>query len=261
MRRRSPPFINNGADSSTEISFGASSSFLPPQKYRSNTQLTDRSTTSHHHRHHHHHRQPKLVRAQSRTHSSSSDERAQVAAISQISSNDTSDDDDPNSFLSQHSRLRRKYVKTRQATPPPPPLSRQQSIREPTLPPTSPTLRYASNGVLLRQKHQPQPQQQHTSSIFQTSSKDMGKKPKRFTLDTVENRWHHPYQIVPNNQPTSEANIYRSSMAIVPSLNANVYGVQINPTVNHNFSTTFKQAHSREEIHNDLHQRPKVIIG
>lgn len=50
------------------------------------------------------------------------------------------------------------------------------------------------------------------------------KKLKRFTFDTAENRWHHQYQTVP------EANMHRSSMAIVPSLNSNVYGVQTNLT-------------------------------
>lgn len=138
-----------------------------------------------------------------------------------MSSNDTSDDDDnPNSILSQHSRLRRKYVKTRQGTSPPPSvsLSRQQSLREQTLPPASPTLRYASNGVMLRSK-------QHSQQVnVNNSSKDMAKKLKRFTFDTAENRWHHQYQIVP------EANMHRSSMAIVPSLNSNVYGVQTNLT-------------------------------
>jgi len=166
--------------------------------------------TSYHRRNNNNHHQSKFVRAQSRTHSSSSDERTQVAAISQLSSNDTSDDDDdnPNSLLSQHSRLRRKYVKTHQSTPPPPPsLSRQHSLREQTLPSTSPTLRYASNGVLLRPKQQ---------INVNNTSKEMGKKLKRFTFDTAENRWHPHPQVVP------ESNIHRPSMAIVPSLNANI---------------------------------------
>lgn len=249
IRRRSPTLpVNNGIESSTDISFVVSSSMFPQQKFRSNTQTTDRSSNSH--RHHH----TKLVRAQSRTHSSSSDERAQVAAISQLSSNDTSDDDDPNSILSHHSRLRRKYVKNRQGTPPPPSsLSRQQSIREQQqLPPTSPSLRYASNGVLLRPKQQQQ--QQNSSNAIQTSSKDMGKKLKRFTLDTVESRWHHPYQVVP------ESNIYRSSMAIVPSLNTNIYGLQMNNNINHYLSSSFKQTQQKDEFNNDLQQRPKVNI-
>jgi hypothetical protein len=260
-RRRSPTIpANNGIDSSTEISFAASSSILHQQKFRSNTQMTDRSSTSYrHHRHHHH--QPKLVRAQSRTHSSSSDERVQAAIISQISSNDTSDDEDPNSILSYQCRLRRKYVKTRQASPqpppPPPPLSRQQSFREQPLPPTSPTLRYASNGVLLRSKHHQQ--QQHPNNVIQTSSKDMGKKLKRFTLDTVDSRWHHQYQLVPNNQQIPESNIYRSSMAIVPSLNAHVYGIQVNNYNVHHLSS-FKQAQQKDESSHELQQRPKVNI-
>ena len=229
-RRRSPSIpANNAIDNSTEISFVASSSVLAYQKQRSHPQLTDRTSTSHHHHHHHH--QSKLVRSQSRTHSSSSDERAQVAAVSQLSSNDTTDDDDdPNNPFSHHSRLRRKYVKSRHPSPlpPPPSLSRQQSLREHTLSSPSPTLRCTSNGVSLRPKHQSQQQQQYPSGAFQSSSKDMGKKLKRFTFDAAENRWHHQYQIVPNNQPIVDSNIYRPSMGIVPSLNANVYGVQIN---------------------------------
>ena len=255
VRRRSPILtVNNGIDSSTDVSFAASSSILhQQQRFRSNTQMTDRSSTSQRQRHHH---QQKIVRAQSRTHSSSSDERLQPSATSPINSIDTSDDDDPNSILSHHSRLRRKYVKSRQRTsppPPPPPLSRQQSLRDQPSP--SPTLRYASNGVLLRSKHHHQ--QQHSNNVFQSSSKDMGKKLKRFTLDTVDNRWHHQYQTVPNNQQTPDLNIYRSSLAIVPSLNANVYGVQIN----HNLPSSLKQqSQQKDEFSNDLQQRPKVII-
>jgi hypothetical protein len=209
-----------------------------------------------------------LVRAQSRTYSSSSDEHIQPTAGSPMSSNDTSDDDDPNSILS-HSRLRRKYVKSRLPTPPPPPppppppLSRQQSLRE-QQPPASPTLRYASNGVLLRPKHQhnrhhyQQQQNQHSTSVFHSSSKDMGKKFKRFSLDTVENRWHQ-HQTVPTNQQVPESNIYRSSMAIVPSLNTNVYGVQINNNLSS--SSSFKQVQQRDEPNNEIQQRPKVHIN
>ncbi|CAF4517163.1 unnamed protein product, partial [Rotaria magnacalcarata] len=77
--------------------------------------------------------------------------------------NTSDDEDDPNSILSHHSRLRRKYVKSRQPTPPgpqPPSISRQQSFRDQQqqipLPPTSPSFRCASNGVLLRPKHNQQ---------------------------------------------------------------------------------------------------------
>ena len=135
-----------------------------------------------------------------------------------------------------HSRLRRKYVKNRPSnSPPPPPLSRQQSLREQAHTSPSPTLRSTSNGVSLRSK-----QQQFSNTGFQSSSKDMGKKLKRFTLDTMDSRWHHQYQMVPNNSQNFDPNIYRSSMAVVPSLNGSVYGAQVN---------------------SDLQIRPKVMIG
>ncbi|CAF0816295.1 unnamed protein product [Rotaria sp. Silwood1] len=259
IRRRSPTLpVHNGIDNLTDTSFAGSSTLIQhQQKYRSNTQMTDRSTNSHLQRH-----QSKFARAQSRNQSSSSDERIQITAVSPISSNNTSDDDDdPNSILSHHSRLRRKYIKNRQATPPP--LSRQQSLREqqqqqqqqPLPPqPTSPSLRCASNGVLLRPKQHHTNNQHNTTNLFQKSSKDMSKKLKRFTLDTVENRWHHPYQTFSNNQQISESNIYRSSMAIVPSLNTNVYGSQMNN--NNLLLTSVKQSQSqqRDESNNDLQQ-------
>lgn len=249
IRRRSPTLtVNNGIENSTDISFAASSSILTQQKFRSNTQMTDRSSISHRQNH-----QSKYVRAQSRTHSSSSDERTQVAALSQISSNESSDDDDPNSILS-NSRLRRKYVKSRQTTSPPP-LSRQQSLHEPA----SPSLRFASNGVSLRSKTH----QQHSNNLIQTPSKDIDKKLRRFTLDTVENRWRHSYQTIPNNQQILDSNIYRSSNAIVPSLNANVYGAQINNNnMNHSLSSSssFKQIQQKDESNNELQQRSKVNI-
>ncbi|CAF2196064.1 unnamed protein product [Rotaria magnacalcarata] len=259
-RRRSPTIPgHNGIDNSTDVSFVASSSVIHSQtKHRSNTQLTDRSSNSHHHR-----PQSKFVRAQSRNHSSSSDERIQITAVSPLSSNNTSDDDDdPNSILSHHSRLRRKYVKSRQPTPPgpqPPSISRQQSFRDQQqqipLPPTSPSFRCASNGVLLRPKHN----QQSSTHIFHKSSKDMGKKLKRFTLDTVENRWHHPYQ-TSSNQHISESNIYRSSMAIVPNVNTNVYNIQINNNNNNSSSLSFKHAQlqQRDESINESQHRPKT---
>ena len=285
VRRRSPALVqNNGMESVGDVSFatgGASSSFIAQQqqqKYRSTTQMTDRSSPSRRHRQHHsHHHQPKLVRAQSRNPSSSSDERVQPSAASPMSSNNTTDDDDdPNSILSHHSRLRRKYLKSSQpvattilpaSLPAPPSLSRQQSLRDQLAPP-SPTLRYASNGVLLRSKHhhqqQQQPYQQHSSSILQSSAKDLGKKLKRFSLDTPENR-SHSYQAVPNHALLPEPNIYRSALAIVPSLNADIYGVQVNnhnPMHNVSSSSLSKQPSSsqylREESHQESQPRPKV---
>lgn len=143
-----------------------------------------------------------------------------------------------------HSRLRRKYVKNRPLNspppPPPPPLSRQQSLREQAHTSPSPTLRNTSNGVSLRSKQQQQQQQQFANTGFQSSSRDMGKKLKRFTLDTMDSRWHHQYQMVPNNSQNFDPNIYRSSMALVPSLNGTVYGAQVN---------------------SDLQIRPKVMNG
>jgi hypothetical protein len=112
--------------------------------------------------------------------------------------------------------------------------------------------------------NQQQQQQQHSSGVFQVSSKDMGKKLKRFTFDPSENRWNHQYQLVPNNGQILDSNTYRSSVAIVPSLNANVYGVQINNNnnnnnnINHRLSPPFKQAQQKDEMIYDLQQRPKV---
>jgi hypothetical protein len=104
-------------------------------------------------------------------------------------------------------------------------------------------------------------QQQYSSGVFQVSSKDMGKKLKRFTFDTAENRWNHQYQMMPNNVQVLDSNTYRSSMAIVPSLNSNVYGVQINNNnMNHQLLSSLKQAQQKDETINDLQQRPKVSI-
>ena len=293
MRRRSPSIIqNHHAESIGEISFAIASSNLMPQhqKYRSTTQLTDRSSTSHRHQQQQQQQQQshhplKIIRAQSRNHSSSSDERIQQpAAISPLSSNDTSDEDDPNSILSHHSRLRRKYLKSSQTMngpTAPSSLSRQQSMRDQQSP-SSPVLRYASNGVLLRSKphhyHQFQQQQQQQSipqqiygnSIFNSSSKDFSKQTKRYSLDAAENRSHN-YQNVPHHPQGPESSIYRSAMAIAPSQNNDGYGNQTNNQSNshhshHNTSITaalsVKQIptqHSREESHYEFTNRTKVI--
>jgi len=175
---------------SPDISFcGTSSSINQQTKYRSNIQLHD-------HRH-----QPKILQTQSRTYSSSSTELNQPSIFSPRSSNETSDDDDP----------RKKY------------LHNNQSIHEQQIPSSS-TLRYASNGVLLRTK------QQNSINILQTSSNDMNKKFKRFSLD---------------QQQTPEPIIYRSSMAILSN-----HIAQINNT-----SLAFQKL--RDESNNDL-QRSKV---
>ncbi len=135
-------------DNSTDISFAHS-----PIKYRSNTQLNDRSSPSHRH-------QPKVIRTHSRTYSSSSTEQTQPSIFSPRSSNETSDNDDEQNNL----LLRRKYLKS------------QQTSREQQLPP-SPPLKYASNGVLLR------PKQQNPINSLQISSNDTSQQLKRFSLD------------------------------------------------------------------------------
>jgi len=208
--------------------------------------MANRSSTSHR-------QQSKLIRAQSRPDSSSSDERVQPPAVHLISPNDTSDEDadDPNNILS-HSRLRRKYLKDQQAPPSSLPVSQQQ---EQLLPPTSAKLKYALNGILLRSKNQHRKQ---STRVYQTSSKDTGKKHKRVTLDAVDNRWHQQLQTVPNNQQSSECNITRSSMAIALGLHTNTNGVQINNSINHNSSLKLPQ--QREDLSNELQQRPKVNI-
>jgi hypothetical protein len=189
------------SDNSPDISFVASSSLIQPVKYRCNTQLND-------YRH-----QPKIFRTQSRIYSSSSIELTQPSTtFSTKSSNETSDNDDDS---------RRKSLKT------------HQSIRESP----SPTLRYASNGVLLRTKHHhQQQQQQHSINTLQTPSNDMNKKFKRFSLD---------------QQQTSEPSIYRSSMAIVPN-----HAIPINN--NHNTSLIFKQV--QDESNNDLQQQQRAKV-
>jgi len=212
--------------------------------------MANRSSTSHR-------QQSKTIRAQSRPHSSSSDERIQPPAVHLISPNDTSDEDvdDPNSILSHHSRLRRKYLKDQQVPPSSQPLSQQQ---QELLPPTSSKLKYALNGILLRSKSQHRKQ---STRAYQTSSKDMGKKHKRFTLDAIDNRWHQQLQTVPNNQQSSDCNINRSSMAIALGLHTNTNGVQINNNINHNSSpSSLKLPQQREDLINELQQRPKVNI-
>jgi hypothetical protein len=208
--------------------------------------MANRSSTSHR-------QQSKTIRAQSRPHSSSSDERVQPPAVHLISPNDTSDEDadDPNSILSHHSRLRRKFLKDQQVPPSSLPLSQQQQL----LPPTSSKLKYALNGILLRSKSQHRKQ---STRAYQTSSKDTGKKHKRFTLDAIDNRWHQQLQTVPNNQQSSESNITRSSMAIALGLHTNTNSVQINNSINHNSSLKLPQ--QREDLSNELQQRPKVNI-
>lgn len=123
------------------------------------------------------------------------------------SSDETSDNDDEEN----HRFLRRK------------PLQSQQQL------PASPTVKYASNGVLLR----PKPAQHPVHVLPTTSSDEMSKRFKRFSLD---------------QQQTLEANIYRSSIAIVPNHQNNSMGLK--PV--------------RDEVINDIQQqqqqqRAKVV--
>ncbi|UJR28332.1 hypothetical protein I4U23_009574 [Adineta vaga] len=242
IRPRSPAsFVNNGIDNTTEISVTVPSSLiLQPQKYRSNTQITDRSFASHH-------QQSKTILTPASPYSSSSEERVQPAPVNLISFNDSSDenddnDDDPNNILLNHSRLRRKYVKNSQEPPLSLLLNQTQALLEQSQPllSTSSTMK----GVLLRPKQQHQKQ---SVRVLQTSSKDMGKRLKRFTGDTTDNRWH---QTIP------ESNTHRSSMAIVPNLNTNAYGIPINNN-NHNLSQ-LKFSQHKDDTHSDIQQRPRT---
>ena len=129
-----------------------------------------------------------------------SDEQKQPSILSPRSVNNTSDDDENSNDI--HIRRKRQQI------------------------PSSSTMKYASNGVLLRTK------QQHSTNILQTSPNDIGKKIKRYSLDQYQ-------------QQIPESNIYRSSMAIISSQNS----------ANQNVSFSHKQI--REESNNDL-QRTKV---
>lgn len=169
-------------------------------KYRSTTQLDERSPPTHRH-------QPKIMRTHSRTYSSSSNELNQVSIITPRSLHEVSDDDNEQTNLF----LRRKYPQTH---------------HEQQIPPSS-SVKYASNGVLLRPK-QPSISTQHAMNVLPTSSDDMSKRFKRFSLD---------------QQQTIDSNVYRSSMAIVPNH-------QNTPTV-------------RDEMINDIQQqqqRAKVCL-
>ena len=155
------------------------------------------------------------MRTHSRTYSSSSNEQNQPSIITPRSSHEVSDDDNEqtNPFL------RRKYPQT------------HQSVREQQIP-ASPSVKYASNGVLLRPK-QPTIPAQHTMNVLPTSSDDLSKRFKRFSLD---------------QQQTVESNIHRSSMANVP---------------NHQNTPTSLQI-VRDEVINDFQQqqqRAKVCLS
>ncbi|CAF3546894.1 unnamed protein product [Adineta steineri] len=250
LRRRSPTSsINNGIDSGTEISAIPPSSFASqPYRYRSNTQMTDRSHTSHQQQ------QIKTNPTQLRPHSSSSEECIQPTSVDLINSNgasaddDDDDDDDPNNIFSNHNNQKRKYIKNLQAQHlPSMPLNQQQS-----LPITSST----SKNVLSKTK---QSYQKQSNRILHNSSKDAGKKHKRFTLDSYENRYYQQFQTVLNNQQVPESNISRLSMAAVPSLNINASGVPTNNNNSHNVSLlSFKQSQSRDESNSDIQQKPKT---
>ncbi|CAF2405095.1 unnamed protein product [Rotaria sp. Silwood2] len=223
-RRPSPLNINNRSiDNLTDISSTASSSINQQIQYRSNTQLTDRSSALYYH-------QPKIIRTQS-----NDEQLNQFSIFSPRSSNITMDNDnehDPNNIL-----LSKQYLKNHQSKQS---LTRQETLREKQLP-TSSTLNYASNGVLLRSKQQQQ--QQHSTNILQTSSTDMDKKFKRYSLDQHRT-------IFNTQQQTSESNIYRSSLAFMPSQKTNIYPSQINNNQNEQI---------RDEASNELQeQRPML---
>jgi hypothetical protein len=133
-----------------------------------------------------------------------SDEQKQPSILSPRSVNNISDDDENSNDI----HIRRKHLSPRQQIP------------------SSSTMKYASNGVLLRTK------QQHSTNILQTSPNDIGKNIKRYSLDQYQ-------------QQIPESNIYRSSMAIISSQNP----------ANQNVSLSHKQI--REESNNDL-QRTRV---
>ncbi|CAF1162400.1 unnamed protein product [Adineta ricciae] len=237
-RHRSPTSsINNGIDSTTEISVTVPSSLiLQPNKCRSNTQLSDRAPASQQ-------QQSKTDLTSTSPRSSLSEDRVQPFPVNLTSSNDSSDDDDISNVLSNNNRLRRKYVKAPQEPSLSLLLNQSQTVPEQSqpVPLSSSTLK----GVLLRPKQQ-QPQKQ-PARVFQTSSKDVGKRLKRFTTDTTENRWH---------QQMPESNVHRSSMAIVPSLNTNAYGIPVNNNSSHNLST-IKLSQQKDDFHSDVQPRSK----
>ena len=178
-------------DDFTDISFATSA-----VKYRSNTQLNEQSSPLHDH-------QPKIIRRHSRNHSTSSIDQTQPSVFSPRTSNDASDNEgEQNNQIHQG----------------------KNPMREQQVPP-SPSLRFASNGVLLR----PKPQQQPITNVLSMSSNDMSRTFKRFSLD---------------QQHVPEQNIYRSSMVFTPN-----HTIQM--------SKPF-----RDETNNDLQQqqRAKVIV-
>lgn len=162
------------------------------------------------------------------------------------SSNESSDDDDISNVLSNTNRLRRKYIKAPQEPPLSLLLNQAQPVPEQSQP--APLSSSTLKGVLLRPKQQQQ--QKQSARVFQTSSKDVGKRLKRFTADTTENRWH---------QQVPESNIHRSSMAIVPSLNTNAYGIPVNNNSSHNLST-IKLSQQKDDFHSDIQPRSKVNL-
>ncbi|CAF3899012.1 unnamed protein product [Rotaria sordida] len=182
QRRSSLLNINNRSiDNLTDISSAVSSSINQQIKSHSNTQLTDRSSTFYRH-------QPKIIRTES-----NNEQLNQFSTFSPRSSDIIIDDNDDNV---KNILLRNQYLKNYSSIQS---LTRQETLCEQQLS-TSPTLNYASNGILLRSK------QQHSRNILQTSLKDMDKKFTRFSLDQKQ---------------TSESNIYRSSMAFMPSQKIN----------------------------------------
>ncbi|CAF1043568.1 unnamed protein product [Adineta steineri] len=205
---------NVNTESTPDLQF-ASSSFTSLQtKYRSNPPLPDRSVSfSHHHR-------PKILRRRSKTHSASSDEEDAPSIFSPRALNEPNNDN----IETNNNQLRKTYFQNYRSTP---------SIHEESTTPSSPSLRYASNEILLRPKPQP------LTNLSQTSSKDIN---KRFSLEQKQHQISEPY-------------LYRSSMIIVPEHNSNEYISQIN----NNQNTSLPLRQTREEPVSEIHQLRNMV--
>ncbi|CAF0926491.1 unnamed protein product [Adineta steineri] len=205
---------NVNTESTPDLQF-ASSSFTSLQtKYRSNPPLPDRSVSfSHHHR-------PKILRRRTKTHSASSDEEDAPSIFSPRALNEPNND----TIETNNNQLRKTYFQNYRSTP---------SIHEESTTPSSPSLRYASNEILLRPKQQP------LINLSQTSSKDIN---KRFSLEQKQHQISEPY-------------LYRSSMIIVPEHNSNEYISQIN----NNQNTSLPLRQTREEPVSEIHQLRNMV--
>jgi hypothetical protein len=280
-RLRSPPYslINHSMHSTDDILSLALSS-IPNQlnKHRSSTKTIDRSSVSRHrrqhrndHHHHHHHQQQqqeqqqaRIGRVQPRLHSSSSDDRTQANMISPMSSKNSSEIDDTSNRIASHqSCSRKKLIRPSQHISIVPTSSSYSMNQQQPVYDHSSTLRYASNGVLLRPKHQ---QQQYSTSIIQSSSNDTANKSKRFSLDAAENR-SQIYHTVPNYGYLPESNISHSGITNVSSRTSNVYHLPTTrnyyPTNRIDSQSLSKRStlqYSNDEINRDIPHRTHVSM-